>query len=345
MRLGLLARADNTGLGRMSDDAVRHLKPSQVVIVDVRHPHGVSYRDWDTIVDFIEVADPQTSAFQDAVHRMLENIDVLLILETPYDSNVYGWAWQFDVRTVCVAMPEYNIPSRWRADRVVNPTPYLNDRLPNALINPWPVDTLNYTPRVRYSANTFLHVVGQPCANDRNGTDLVYQAFRRLPHRNVIFRSQVQLDYRPYSNMDFRVGNVVHPAELYTEGDVFLSLRRYAGQNLPAMEAMASGLPLVCLDREPDNRWTHPSAIIPAYVRREWAVRNRSTRDARSMRESGATGLPVYDAKVEDVMEVIERLAADAALVEELSREAIRRSNEWSWTYLLPQWQRILYEW
>lgn len=340
MRCGLLARSENTGLGRMSLDAFNRLHPTAVVVVDVHHPTSMHL---DRFPD-AEVADPLTPAYETVVKRLLDRVDVLLVLETPYDPRVYTWAREKRVSTVCVAMPEYDIPERWGADLVINPTPYLHDRLPeNSIILPWPVDTSAIEHRHRTHIDTWLHIVGQPCAHDRNGTKLVIDTFKKLPHRKLLIRAQEKFTTRKLpSNIEVRIGNVAHVSDLYQEGDALIAPRRYAGQNLPALEAMAAGLPFICLDREPDNLITPAYATIPCHVKIDWPVRRNSRFDT-SGQPTQYSGLEVYDAKVADVEGVIEATSQNDFIVDQLSRHSREQAEQMSWEALGNRWLNLLH--
>lgn len=341
IRCGMIGRAESTGLSAMSRDAALNLPINDVVIVDVHHPQPMDL----TPFPGAPVADPTTPAFETAVKAMLPRIDTLLVLETPYDPRVYDWAREADVMTVCVAMPEYDIPERWGADIIVNPTDYLHDRLPpGAIVFPWPVDTASVIFRARTEARTFLHIVGQPCAQDRNGTKLVIDAFRAMPDRRLIVRSQVSVvkGVKHAKNIEYRVGNPTLE-ELYDDGDVLVYPRRYAGQSLVMQEAQAAGLPLVCLDREPDRGWTLSPALIPAHVKNTWPVVRNSQRDVPGTGiKTDYSPVDVYDAKISDVIATIERVASNPFVVESLSNFSHSRASHMSWGALRGEWVKIL---
>lgn len=339
IRCGLIGRAEETGLGRMSKDAVRNLPIADSIVVDVHHPQPMDLEPFGSA----PVVDPKTPAYEKAVRNMLARIDTLLVLETPYDPRVYEWAREADVLTVCVAMPEYDIPDRWRADIVVNPTNYLHDRLPpGSLVFPWPVDLDYIVFRPREKAETYLHIVGQPCSQDRNGTQLVLRAFAAMPDLHLIVRSQEKVK-QPVSaaNIEYRIENVANVSDLYQEGDVLVYPRRYAGQSLPCMEAQAAGLPLICLDRDPERDWTMSTALIPAFVKNSWPVIRRSSRDVKAAHNPGYSPVDVYDALISDVIETVDRVKAPY-IVESLSNYSRARAKKMSWEELGPSWLRIL---
>lgn len=328
----------------MSRDAMTHLQPSHVVVVDVGGPHA-KHLDW---FPGAPVVKPTTPAFEQEVRHMLGQVDSLLLLETPYDARLYDWAREAGVFTVVVAMPEYHIPERWRADLVVNPTSYLHDRLPEgSIVLPWPVDTSAITYRPRTQIDTWLHVVGQPCAHDRNGTNLVLRAFEQMPEQQLIIRSQVplrNLRRSRHHNIQFVSKETATVDELYQDADAFILPRRYAGQSLVINEAQAAGLPLVCLDRVPEAAWTAPKALIPSHGRkgRGW-TRSRADVYPRNRTLPGGLGqLEIADAAIEDVVRTVHRVAGSLGRTQRLSDLSRHRALSMSWDAIGDRWRSIV---
>lgn len=329
MKVGLLARADSRGLGHMSWDAQRFLSPHRTVIVDAQQGHDMHPERFPDA----PIVLPDTPNFREACLAMLSDIDVLLTLETPYDYSLYTWARELNVPSVLVCMPEYYAyrlhPDLPRPDVVVNPTTYMQDSTHADHVLPWPVDTsaIPYVPRK--SADVFLHVVGQHCAWDRNGTRLVLDAFRLLPGLKLVARSQVPYQLlrkgRSLPNVTVMEGETRTVADLFSVGDVLVYPRRYAGNSLLINEAQANGLPLICLARNPEKDWTILPALCP------------TTRDSTTRR-----GFHVYDASPRTLAHIIERLAESPDLVEALSLFSRKRALSISWNVMLPLWQCLL---
>lgn len=324
MRLGLIARAEDRGLGRMSWDAQRFLQPTATVIADFNCPYPKHLERFPGA----PVVKPRTPEFQSAIEDLLSKVDVLLTFETPYDYDVYEWAKDYNVKTVCVIMPEYFPLNQPQPDVLVNPTVYMRDELPRKTLTlPWPIDLTTITHVPRTEINTWLHIVGQPCALDRNGTQLVLRAFQRN-RKPLIVRTQTPLSYAPkVSNIDYQIGSLDHTSDLYQGADALIMPRRYAGQSLVMNEAQAAGLPLICLDRSPERNWTVPECRIP--VRRARIAKRHSP-------------IEVSDASIYDIMNVVDQFHELPGLCEWASNFSRDRAEAMSWDRLGPLWVDLL---
>lgn len=328
-RVGLLARADNRGLGILTWAFYRNVRPEQTLVVDVgaatvfdqqfdRYPDG-TVAEWD----------PQTGRFRDEtlVRDWLSTVDVVYTAETPYDYRILTWAREAGVGTVVHVMPEFHkwiedpslpeptefwAPTGWRAETVAGP------------IVPVPVDTRAH-PRRQISTTdpVVLHIRGRAAKLDRNGTRLVREAAPWI-ERPVLLRSQDSVGYGSRRNLRVEIGDV-DDETLWSEGDVLLAPRRYGGLSLPMNEAQARGLALVTLDTDPQRDWTLPDALIPAITR-------------PTLQTQGGT-IRVGSANPGDVARVVNRVTRDPALLAELAAFSIERAEQISWDRMLPEYR------
>lgn len=277
MKVGLIARTEDRGLGNLTWEWAQHMHPDRVLVVVPNHPlpqradryPGALVLPWDHLHD--------SALNEEQVREWLRGLDVVYSAETFYDWRVCTWARELGVRTVCHVMPEFYrhgqpdpppapdawwTPTRWRlehldpATRVV-PVPIATERFTESVFrNPGP-------PR-------WLHVVGKRAGADRNGTRLFLGALRFLrSEHHVRIRTQDE-GVRPGLGLgrDVHLETITTPTpeywQLYDDADALVLPRRYAGLSLPAFEAMGAGLALVMSDAEP-QRGEWPIIPIPAH--------------------------------------------------------------------------------
>jgi glycosyltransferase involved in cell wall biosynthesis len=332
VKLGIIARGEDRGLGVLTWEACRHLRPERVLLIDPapgvakgfdqhaeRFP-GATLASWAG-----EGLDERT------VRRWLAGLDVVYTAETSYDPRLYEWARQLGVRTVLHVMPEFlrPAPPELRPDVWWTPTPWRLDRLPpSTVVVPVPVATDRFDRQVRARCDTLLHVAGHRAAADRNGTTALLASLRylRTPTRIVITGQDGHLPAaRLPSHVELveRSAGVADYWQLYDEGDALVLPRRYGGLSLPAQEAMAAGMALVMTDCEP-QRTCWP--IIPI------AGRPRGELDTPS------GPVPLYAAHPATLAAAIDRLL----VLPSAAAKASAASLQWAATH---SWQRLAIVW
>jgi glycosyltransferase involved in cell wall biosynthesis len=275
MRIGLIARADNTGLGTQCWEFYRAMKPAKTIVVDLsaqkgnklypdRYPDAEIVKDFPTAEDF--------TAF-------LDGLDALFTCEIPYGYELFRLADEAGVKTVL----QYNFefldylkrphlptptlfaaPSPWRFEDV----PYANKRL-----LPVPIATDRFNPTSKSGpAKHFLHIAGTPAVHDRNGTADLLKALRYVQSDITVTIKCQAPRYVPTllqrhqipQNVTLIVDHseVVNYWDNYT-GDVLILPRRFGGLCLPAQEALAAGMPVVMPSISP-NEWLPADWLVPA---------------------------------------------------------------------------------
>lgn len=328
MRIGLIARADDGGLGQVTAEFYRHMSPDRTLIIDLgdrgrgaAHPERYAGPSvfWNRGMD--------SDIAEDLVALFCHGLDVVYSAETFYRSDFADLARAEGCRTVLHAMPEL-----WRADMsspdaVWVPTDWELDRMPpGTRVVPVPVarDRLPYRApeALRTHPLTFLHVAA-PAMADRNGSRLVVDA---IPHVrepcHVIFQGgekpppintdMVTIEHRPSAAAEYW--------DVYPEdADVLLLPRRYAGLSLPMQEAASRGMPIVSLDLEPQRQWLPHYLTVPAWVIRPMAMVGGH--------------FPVHDAEPGHVAAVMDRLSRDRGLLDQASHVMNRHAETLSWEY------------
>lgn len=332
MRLGIVARADNRGLGVQTWEAVRHLDPAKVLVVDMGglSPYEMHLERFPdaTVLPFVD-------GVEDVLCEFLEGLDVVWSAETPYWYELLTLAKARDVRTVICGNFEF---LRWvtedlcRPDLFQAPSTWHADRWPDNTVQlPFPVarDRLPFT--LREGTPTFIHVQGHPAMQDRAGTRLLYGALRYVRHpMTVVIRSQRGAGsarrWQVRSGVDVRIehGDVENYWDIYAGADVAIQPRRYGGQSLPLNEASSLGMPVVVLDRDPERDLLPADALIAARPVRRLKV------------QSGE--IQWWDASPRTLAAKLDELIEDEALVERLSKEADAYAESISWERLLPSY-------
>lgn len=340
MKVGLIARSEDRGLGNLTWEWAQHMRPDRILLVVPNHsiPQRPERYDDPTVVRWNHRLDAHLD--EQIVREWLDGLDVVYSAETFYDWRVCTWARESGVRTVCHVMPEFYrhgqptppvaapdvwwTPTRWRlehldrATRVV-PVPVAVERFARAKFH------VEHSP-------TWLHVAGTKAMNDRNGTRIVLDALRHLTgEHHVRFRSQGEPIPRVQVGRHVHVDVVVHPVDeywqLYNGEDMLVLPRRYAGLSLPALEAMGAGLGLLM------------SAVEPQVS--EWPIEQAGAFERGHITTStGRIDLAEVDPKV--LARCMDTLAATPGAILQARLRAHTFARSQSWDALRPVIQQEL---
>lgn len=281
MRLGLIARADNTGLGNQTYQFYRHMKPSKTLVVDISHLNGNQqfldrYPDAQVIHGFPKSAD---------IEAFLQDLDVVFVAESPYNYWLYERARQLGVKTAVqynyeffdwyshpqLPTPDLLIaPSRWHYEKVEE---FAQSRHIKHVYLHCPVDREQLPFVEKQQAKKFLHIAGKPAAFDRNGTETVIDAIKHVTEDveiHITVQSGTFLEdwiRRGEGNPKlhfYDTTGIDDYTRLYKDMDVLLLPRRYGGNCLPLNEALSTGMPVIMPDIDPNNKWLPPNWLTPA---------------------------------------------------------------------------------
>ena len=328
MKFGVIARSEARGLANQSHEVCSHLDPDRVLLIDpgpdkrfTQHPER--YEEWDTTTARWTNGrlDP------DIVRPWLAGLDVVYTAETPYDQHLPQWAAEAGCGVAVHANPEFLSPSDaqaavtwWAA------TPWRLAHLPaRTRVVPMPCPEPGFTPesadRVR-----FLHVAGWPAVADRNGTGIVAEAATlTASDATVTIRGQHRdIDrYRRHTpRLRAEAGNLAHHWDLYRDADVLVMPRRFGGLCLPALEALALGLPVVMSDTPPNDLWPGPRVQV--------------TKTTTTATRGGV--IPLYDTDPRALAATLDDLATNPDILSKLRKEAAQWAQANSWEALTPMW-------
>lgn len=293
MKIGLIARADNSGLGTQTYSFYRHMNPDKTMVVDIEHLNGnKNYPDryqGDGIIRVKGFPDHNDIDF------FLDGLDVVFIAESAYNPYVFERSKQLGVKTAVQYNYEFfdwfNASPQFMPDMLIAPSRWhylevqefceLNNIKHIYLHCPVDRDVLEF--RYIEKAKKFLHTAGKPAAHDRNGTKTVIQASKLIKSDVEIvihFQGEQGLahqlthtteDYINYAyengDMDkltISVQEYDNYQDVYKEGDVMLLPRRYGGNCLPLNEALGVGMPVIMTDVMPNSHLLPPEWLIKA---------------------------------------------------------------------------------
>jgi len=334
MNLGLIARADQGGLGTMTWEAFRHLAPCKTLIIDLAEK-GRGYSRMERYPGAYINRGMDHNLSVGLITNWLRQLDVVYTAETFYRDDFTKIARACrgpngPAVTVLHAMPEL-----WRADHeppdvTWAPTSWELSRLPDGTpVVPVPVALDRLKPRLRETARRFLFV-GCPAFHDRNGFDLVVNA---LPHvKCPITFTFAGTDKPPPIRTDRVTVEHVHPVEDYWERydahDVLVIPRRYGGLSLPMQEAAAAGMPVITLDLPPQNEWLPWATLVPAVPRRNVKMVNGP--------------FTVHSADPNHIAAAIDYLASNDAECARCSQVSLDYGAALSWDVWAPRYLDLL---
>lgn len=281
-RLGIIARCDLTGLGIQSRNWVRLLDPEKVIVINSEpfnnnEQHFEWYSDRQNAYVINGFIDPHE------INPILDNIDVLLSFEAIYNYDVFRVArergiktilqnnWEFTdyLRQPYLPMPDLLVNhSYWNLDKQQALFPEITEYCATPLF----IEDYEsiYTQNMSRTAKKkrFLHIAGRKTYEDRNGTSDLLEAIKLIPYQHdfelIVKTQSVEIPY----DLDPRViidrTSPVDEKELYRDFDAMILPRKYAGACLPMNEALASGLPVIMTDIDPNNKVLPKEWLVPA---------------------------------------------------------------------------------
>lgn len=343
-RLAILTYMSDTGLGVQCRAYAKHLNPSKVMVVDLSqfnhmplHPEWYP-EAWRTVRGFPTNQD---------CDEFLEDVDVLLIAETPLSYRLFETAKKRGIKT-CLA---YNyefldqlhpaLKNKPLPDILAAPTSWHIENVrhlagANVVELPVPIDLEELPSRQITQARHFFHVAGRPAVKDRNGTLFfiasVKLAARLMPDaRFTLYLQQPTPEIRQAlatAPMIERRWNVPNPADMYLEGDIHVLPRRYGGLCLSLNESIGSGIPVLMTDVSPNSDWLPKEWLIPVKPQHE--------------RFMTRTLIDVHSVQVPALAQRMIDLYRNPDLVQRMHEQAKILAQQRSWETLKPRYEEVL---
>jgi hypothetical protein len=274
MRIGMIVRSDNTGLGNQTRELAKMLKPSKVLIINsytfnrnVQHPEWYSNYKCMTSSGV-----PSTNI----IHNFLRDIDVLITCETFYNDIIVKRARQRGITTILQYNYEFlknlNISgTMYLPDVLVSPSDWYFDQVRDIFKDTAKIVQLPPPSRVELFEDAknenfskdhkrILHIAGKAAIKDRNGTNTLFEMLKySKADYELVIKSQTALQNIPEDpRITVEIGDVKNRQDMYKGFDAMILPRRYAGLCLPMNEALLSGLPVFMTDISPNN------AVLPS---------------------------------------------------------------------------------
>lgn len=291
MRLGIIARSDNTGLGNQTRNIVNMLKPDKILLINSR-PFNENKQHPEWYAGYPCITTKRGFASKEEIVSFLRDLDVVFTCESFYSNLFLPLAEKRNIKTI----NQYNYefldlvnddnerapsmlisPSVWNLEHVKE---VLGDRTQIEYLPP-PIDSNDFTvPRdinMLKTHNRILHVAGKFASKDRNGTSSVIDMLQySTANYELVIKSQtpIETDCKdPRLTID--VSNTESNSDLYSGFDAMILPRRYAGLCLPMNESLMSGLPVFMTDISPNNfilpqEWLVESNKIDKILTRMW---------------------------------------------------------------------------
>lgn len=347
-RVGVIARADLTGLGIQSRNWVRLLNPDKVIVINSKpFNHNEQHMEWYEgrrnayrVDGFIQNGE---------INPILDNLDVILTFEIPYSYDLIRVARARGVKTI--------IQNNWEF------TDYLRQPqlpLPDLLVNHsywhlddqralWPGITEYCATPVfiedyeqiyqqniaRTSKRRFLHIAGRGTYEDRNGTQDLLEAVKLIP-ADVEFELVIKAQTAAFTTIDDRrvvidKSSPLDEKELYRDFDALIMPRRYAGACLPMNEALASGMPVIMSDIDPNDKVLSHAWLVPAEKKSVFMA--RTLIDVYSVDHQKLADKMIDLASIKPKNLLSQKKLAREIAIKEYSSEAIKEK----WTLLLAR--------
>jgi hypothetical protein len=270
MRLGIIARSDNTGLGNQTKELVNMLNPNKILLINSA-PFNNNKQNPDWYKDYNVYSTKNGMPTTKEIVWFLKNVDVVISCETFYHLDLVDLARQQGTKTIL----QYNYEL---FGNLTNP----NWSLPDVLLSPslWNIeivkekfgsvcDVIHLPPPTNESLfnkakdnnlskdhNRILHIAGKKAAKDRNGTESIFEMVKHSKEDyELVIKSQTPLNPNcKDSRVKIEIGNPASREDMYDGFDAMILPRRYAGLCLPMNEALMSALPVFMTNVSPNNK-------------------------------------------------------------------------------------------
>lgn len=267
-RYGLIGNCYNTGISHIASGFAEHLNMKALLIDNKPFAKFPGRFKNSRLTKNISPED---------VKWLLSDIDLLFIIETPYDWRILPLAKASKIKIVFMPMIEWLNRSQAElryVDLFLCPAKYTINRLAETslkniptLLLPCevPIDTAKFEVRKQpEKIRTFLHNAGHGGIGGRNSTQELMQAIKlvKAPAR-FIMRSQFPIPNKVEDpRITYLEGNVENYWDLYNEGDVWIMPWKYGVGALGLQESLGAGMLPVITDMEPFNEFMPKELLI-----------------------------------------------------------------------------------
>lgn len=339
MKIGLIARADDTGLGVQTHEFYKHMQPHKTLVVDISNLNGNEQHP----ERYPDATFSHGMPSNILLKEWLTDLDIVFTCEIPYNYNLFTIARERGIKTVLQCNFEFldylQNPNLPLPDLLAPPTLWRFQDIPyeNKAVLPVPIATEHFATRTLPEvASTFIHIIGKPAVHDRNGTHSVMACLQYVTATiKVIIKCQdadyvrnITKDYTIPDNVTIEIDttNKENYWDNYTEGDVLLMPRRYGGLCLPVNEALGAGLPVIMTNIDPNNTWLTEQWLVQAQQIDNFMAR---------------TNIAVFSAHVPSLAKKIDQFATDPEFYSRAKSQALKYRERQSWDTLKPVYEHV----
>jgi hypothetical protein len=274
MKLGIIARSDNTGLGNQTMELVKMLSPDKILLINSSFFNdNKQHPEWYKGYDVLQTA--KGMPHRREILTFLDGLDVVISCETFYHLELVDLAKERGIKTILqynyelfgnLAHPEWTLPdvllapSIWNLDIVMEKF----GKKSKVMYLPPPTDHSLFSEAKEINLSRdhkrILHIAGKKAAKDRNGTDSIFEMIKYSKEDyEIVIKSQTKFDSLCRDpRVKIEIDNTDDRQDMYKGFDAMVLPRRYAGLCLPMNEALMSGIPVFMTDISPNN------AILPS---------------------------------------------------------------------------------
>lgn len=329
-RLGLLARADDGGIGAQSWGFYWNMHPEKVLVCHTEHKTR-GFSQPQRFMGDNELRTCRRAPRPQDIDWLLDGIDSVFSVECWYGEHLPIAARAKGVKTVLQVNPEMSGFTE-AADVLLAPTDWRLDALPpQTRVLPFPTDLDLMRPRDFEVPTRTMYHINSSAMNDRNGTDSLLAACDRMTVKarllirggtpRMEFRGPVAVTWLGHSTQMFH--------EAWPGGiDAFVIPRRYGGLCLPMQEAASLGLPIITTDLPPQRSWLPMGSLVPAHLIGTEQMRGGS--------------FDIFEPDVQQLARVLDELCSSDTRAQQLADRAYTWANSISWEALRPAYEEIL---
>lgn len=317
-KIGLVGRCDSGGLGIMTLDFYNNLPIHKTMLILSQ------YENFPSNFKDAYVCERGAPTLEE-IDGFLEDLDMVLAIETPYNWSIFSKAKEKGIKTVLIPMYEWTrdeLPEL--PDLLICPSEYDLEMLENIPVDKvWiqtPVDRKKFPFKVRGGNKEFIFNNGHGGHMGRNSlSEYLYAITMSDADVKFTIRSQVPFEVTPDTRIDATVGEVKHE-DLWKAGDIYVHLHKFDGLSLPLQEAMSTGYPVIAINRPPYNKYLDPRLLIEPDAEGKMMMNREidvSLISAQAIAE-----------KIDEVSKM------DEKTLQEISVKMGEQARKWSWDVL-----------
>lgn len=332
MRVGMICYATSQGLGHLAKDFYDARIVTDVMVY--RHPGGTapSHMDWYPKGTY----EWKTKPFKgDVLERWLDDIDIVLCFETPFDWDLPKRCRERGVKTAVMPMYEWFLQKPpHQFDLFLNPSLLDQEYFPKGIYIPVPV---RQKWKQRTHAVKWLHNAGNIGCRGHKGTLELLKAMKYVKSPiDLTVRCQFKRGLDALINesgckKDRRITFVskeIPYEQLFVDHDCVVVPEKFNGLSLPLQEAFASGMMVVTTNRFPTNTWLPQEPLLPV----------KSMHKATTQR-----GHLEFDECVVDPQDIAKKIdELWGSDISEISLQGKQYGIENSWEALTPRYMEVL---